>query len=307
KSYFVNMKFMNNTFKNISGYAVIATNYKNSVISGNTMVNCGSGILFRTMDGSHKNFYEPKKTKYKIQKKYVKLKSKIVDNTITVTKPYKKGFQNVAYGIQLYGEKVSKKLSSQERKANKNNIVMPQGDFRISGVSVKNNTVNLNVCGYAVWLYGAVKNNVTGNTLTADIKSKGAGGNGDLIRLVTSSSNSLKNNKIKNITSTGYAPELRGICLTDSSNSNTVTGNTVTGAKKDGIKIEYSKSATISSNTVTKSGRDGIFVMETSGVYLTDNTVKSSKAYGLHAQKYQLKKESGNKVSGSGIRDRSWK
>ncbi len=307
KSYFVNMKFLNNTFKNISGYAVIATNYKQSKISGNTIVNCGSGILFRTMDGSHKNFYEPKKTKYKVQKKYANLKSKITDNDITVTKAYKKGFKNVAYGIQLYGEYVDKKLSKQERKASKNNILMPPGDFRISGVTVKKNTVNLNVCGYALWLNGAVKNTVAENTLVAEIKSKGVGGNGDLIRLVSSSKNKIKQNVISNKTKTSYAPELRGICLTNSSNSNTVSENKVTGAKKDGIKVEYSKSNTIISNKVTNSGRDGIFIMESSGIYLIDNTVKSSKAYGLHAQKKQLKKESGNRVSKSGIRDRSWK
>ncbi len=294
-SYFTGMKFIKNKFENITGYAISAVNYKNSKINGNTIKNCGAGIVFKTSILDHKNFYASKKSGNK-HKKYVKMKSQINNNKITLNS-YKGKYKNVAYGIQLFGEKLKKKSGS-----------VPAGDFRCAGVTVKGNTVNLNFTGYGIWLWGAMANTVQGNTVNANIKKKASGGNGDPIRLQGSGKNTVKGNKLYNKTKGGYASNLNGITLY-SSPSNKIISNKISKAKKDGINVGYSKGNTISGNKISGSGNNGIGLYGVKSTVITGNTVKSSKGYGIYtstAKKRAIKTESKNKISKSGKRAKNW-
>ena len=284
-SYFTNMTYQNNTFENITGYAIIATNYKDSLISGNTIKNCGAGIYFRTMESGHNQFYASK-THSNSHSKLVGMNTKIVWNTINVTSGYATTFRNVSYGIQLYGEKLNKAAG-----------YVTAGDFRCSGVTVMNNTVNLYTTGYAIWLNGTTYTNVRNNTVNCNIVKKGKGGTGDGVRLQLSVSNTISGNKINNWTKKGYDGSMCGIVLISSSTYNTITYNTISKTKKDGIQLTKSASCNASYNTISNAKRNGIAVYNSKKTTIIGNKISNCKRYGVFANKKKLvKKFSKNKI-----------
>ena len=284
-SYFNNMVYQNNTFENITGYAIIATNYKNSLISGNTIKNCGGGIYFRSMEPGHNNFYASK-THSNSHSGLVGLNSKIVWNTVNVTTGYATTFRNVNYGIQLFGEKL-----------NKNTGNVTAGDFRCSGVTVENNVVNLYCTGYAIWLNGTTYSNIRNNTINCNIVKKGKGGTGDGIRLQSSAGNTVSGNKISNNTKKGYDGSMCGIALISGSTNNYVTYNKIAKPKKDGVQLTKSNTCNVSCNTISSAKRNGIAVYNSKKIIVTKNKVTSCKKYGVYSSKKKLiKKFSKNKI-----------
>ena len=295
-SYFTNMVFENNTFENITGYAIVTTNYANSRISGNVIKNCGSGIHFRTCEISHTNFYA---SKYHSNKRaaYYKLNTKINNNKITITKGYKVGYKYVGCGVSLFGEKLAKKTGN-----------TPAGDFRCAGVAVDNNTIVLKATGYGIYTAGAAENSLKNNKVYLKIKKKGQSPNAMGIKLISSPKNTINNNTVTNKTETDYDLGSHGINIY-SSGSNTVSSNTVTGLKKDGIHIEKSNSTIVSSNTVTSSSNNGIGLYSSKNTSLTGNTITSSGKYGMYSsyeKSKAIKVDKNNKITKSGKAKRSW-
>lgn len=340
-SYFDNIIIRNNNFENITGYAIMATNYTNSDISNNTMSNVGAGIMMRTVENAHKNFYASK-INSNARDKYYYLNNTISNNVINVTTGYKAKYSNVSYGIQLYGEKLNSAAGT-----------VPKGDFRVSGVTVNNNTINLNTLGYGIWVQGAIKNYINENNITVNIlKKKSAGGNGDGIRIVKGTNIQINGNKIVNNTTTGYDSNMNGITANsgskeikinnnvikkarkyaiflDSTKNNSIQNNTINKAYKDAINLSSTSATVIENNTITKANRDGIRLtkstsitvknnsisdIKSNGMYITgskkisivSNTIKSCKKYGIYATKKQISKDSKNKISKC-KRARSWK
>lgn len=298
-SFFENITITDNTFENIEGYAINATNYKNCTIARNVIKNAGSGIMFRTMDGAHSNFYEPRASAYKKQTKYVNMNSTITDNEITVTPGYKKTFVNTAYGIQLYGEIITAALSKKTRSSKGNNYLIPEGDFRVSGVTVTGNTVNLTCEGYGIWIQGAAENTVSSNDITCNIINDATGGTGDGIRMQDSSvKNVIKSNKIENTTSKGSLDSgMFGINIINSSNSNTISKNTIIKPKKDGISIKSSSSNKLTSNTISNVKRDGIHLTSAKKTKVSSNVIKKPTRDGILAESSASLTIQSNKVS----------
>lgn len=298
-SFFENITITNNTFENIEGYAINATNYKNCTISGNVIKNAGSGIMFRTMDGAHSNFYEPRAKSYKKQTEYVDMKSTITNNEIQVTPGYKKTFVNTAYGIQLYGEKISASLSKSTRSKKGNNYLIPEGDFRVSGVTVENNTITLTCEGYGIWIQGAAENTVAENDIECNIAKEATGGTGDGIRMQDYSiKNVIKSNRIENTTSKGSLDSgMFGINIIDYSSSNTISKNTIIKPKKDGISIKSSSSNKLTSNTISNVKRDGIHLVFSKKTKVTSNTIKKPTRDGILAEKSASLTIQSNKMS----------
>lgn len=243
-----NIKIQKNNFTNIRGYAIIATNYANSVITENTITNCGSGIMFRTMDQSHATYFSSKK-----KAKIPKMNSIIANNVISVSK-YHSVYNNVSYGISVYGEKLKSKKAK-----------IQKGDYQVRGVTLQGNTVYLGITGYAIWLQGSVGNTVKENTITSHCQIKGRGGNGDGIRLQKSASNKILNNNIT-CKRTKYSKQMVGICITTASHKTVVTGNTITKPSKDGIMIVSSKKIKLQKNKIKSAKRYGVLVCEKSSV-----------------------------------------
>ncbi len=241
-SYFTNMQFTNNVFNNVKGYAIIATNYKDSIISGNTISQCGAGILFRSMVQGHNNFYTPLETNFLIDNNA----NSVIENNLIAVTDYK--YSTTAYGISLYGEKIT---------AQKKNV--PKGDYTLKGVAVRYNTITMNNSGYGIWLQGTNDSEVSANKVTMNIKASVSGkGNADGIRLV----------KSKNI-------------LIQSNTLNQKKKNKKT-SEACGIVVRENSQATIQNNRITNSPKDGIFVIAKSKVIMTGNTIKKTGRYGLN-------------------------
>ncbi|MEA4921783.1 MAG: hypothetical protein VB031_00300 [Eubacteriaceae bacterium] len=99
-SYYDNVDISNNTFKNVTQYAIIGVNFKNAKIMNNKITNAGCGIDFKYMN--------PKtisKSKYIKGSLNSNAKSVISGNKIDI--PKKKMGSNT-FGIRIYGEKFKK-------------------------------------------------------------------------------------------------------------------------------------------------------------------------------------------------------
>lgn len=310
-SYFDNIVIRNNTFENITGYAVMATNYTNSDISNNNMTNVGAGIMMRTVENAHKNFYASAFNS-NARDKYYYLNNTISNNVINVSVGYKANYGNVSYGIQLYGENLSSAAGT-----------VPKGDFRVSGVTINNNTINLNTLGYGIWLQGAIKNYINENNITVDIlKKKSAGGNGDGIRIVNGTNIEVNDNTIVNNTTTGYDANMNGITANskskeiklnnnvikkarkyaiflESTKNNSVKNNTINKVYKDGINLSSTKSTVIEGNTITKANRDGIRLSKSTSNTIKNNTITTTSDDGIDL----LNGSTSNKIVGNKIND----
>lgn len=259
-SYFENMVFKNNTFTNVKGYAIVGTNYRNSIISGNRINKCGAGILFRSMVQGYNNFYEPLKGTVQIQRNAA---SVIENNTITVS-DYK--YKTTAYGISLYGEKLKKKKKD-----------APAGDYTLCGVTVSGNTITMNNSGYGIWLQGTNDSKVSHNKVTMNIKASVSGkGNSDCIRLVGSKNNTIDANTLAQKKKNKRTASACGIVLTTNASAD-ITNNKITNSPKDGIFVITKSKAVVSKNTIKKTGRHGINVCDKSTVTMKGNKISGYK------------------------------
>ena len=273
-SYFNNFKINNNTFENITGYAIMATNYINSDISNNTMSNVGAGIMMRTMENAHKNFYASEINSNDRLKSY-SLNNTITNNIINVSRGYKVDYSNVSYGIQLYGEYLSNSIGT-----------APKGDFRISGVSVNDNTINLNTLGYGIWVQGAIRNSLNRNKININIASKKAsGGNGDGIRIVNGTNITIDSNIIRNNTTSGYDSKMNGITGNTSSKELKINNNKIYVSRNYGIYLDSTKNNIITNNYLYKNYKDGMYLYKTKGTTIQENKIDKTTRDGIRLNK----------------------
>ena len=266
-SYFTNISFTNNTFSNIGGYAIAATNFKNAVISGNTISDCGAGIIFRAMVQSHDTFYSPLSGSFTVDHDAA---SVIENNTIQVSD---KSYTNaIAYGISLYSEVVKSDIVNDG-----GNDKVPAGDYTLFGVKVSNNTITMNNAGYGIWLQTTNTCDIANNSVTMDVSASVSGkGNCDPIRLVKSKNITITNNSFVVKKSNKKTKKACGIVVTTSSSA-TITGNTIKNAPKDGIFVVTKCTATVQKNTINKTGRYGLNVCENSKARSVKNKFKKCK------------------------------
>ena len=260
-SYFTNMKFVNNEFTNIKGYAIIASNFQSSEISGNSIKNCGAGILFRSMIQGYSNFYTPLSKKFTIMNNADSL---IANNTITITD--QKYTKATAYGISLYGENLKSKQKD-----------VPKGNYTLKGVTVKNNSITMNNSGYGIWLQGTDNSSISNNKVTMNIKSSVSGkGNSDCIRLVKSKNIKIHKNTLNQKKNNKKTKAACGIVVTTNSTA-TITNNKISNSPKDGIFVISKCKATIKNNTINKTGRYGLNACEKSTIISRKNKMTKCK------------------------------
>ncbi len=323
-SYFENFQIHDNTFKNITGYAISMMNYKNSFVLNNMIDGCGCGIQVSASERSHKNFYPSKNAAQNSRKNPEKLNIQISQNTLVINSGANgSNYNNNNFGIWVFGEKLKS-----------NNGSMPAGDWRASGVTVTNNTITLNASGgsAAIWLTGTKDCTVSDNNITVHLTQKGKGkGQEAGIRLEDSEADTVSGNTVKNKTKLKLGKNMIGIQVRKAENENsskkahiknnviknaaiygikaesasgiTIQGNTIqntgtSSTKGDGIKIGDISSASIGGNTIKKSSRDGIKVDDSYKIMITANKIESCGRYGIMAPKRSIKKESGNKFAG---------
>lgn len=261
--YIDNVTVTNNTFNNVLGYAVITSNYRSVNISSNVITNCGAGIYYRSSIPEYSNLYATGNTPQ------IDPGSVISNNTITICDTEDSSYSQFPYGIRVYGEKLSAdtKISGGVLKA---------GDYRVQNVTVSNNNITINCCANGIWFVGAKNDIATGNTITyaklttAELKSFP-------VRLEASQSVTVSKNNIAG-NSVSYVEN--GI-IADKSKGITISGNKVSGAKKNGINISEKSQAVISGNTVTGNKENGILCYNNSKITTKGNTIKNNKKHGI--------------------------
>lgn len=289
--YFDDITLTGNTFKNIKGYAVSAVNWRNSNISDNTITNCGSGITCSTVVHNMKsNFFAPLDKNDKIEQN---MRVKIANNTITLKSL---GYRNTAYGIDIKGAVVgkSKDLNGKEY----------SGDFRISGVTIENNSITSavnHINTYAIRVNGAIgsaygeKSNFTiKNNKIVFSAAKHKHVNYGL-KIENSSKIYVCGNSISDKSDTNM--NLRcGIVATDSSYLYLVKGR-VTNTRSYAVKLQNVKYAVVDGNVLKNNRENSIYIC--SGcrkISVTANSIYSAGENAIVARDAGCRKISSNNI-----------
>lgn len=260
--YIDNVTITNNSFNNVWGYAVITSNYRNVNISSNVITNCGSGIYYRSIIPEYSNLYATGNSPQSDSG------SVISGNTISISDTGDKSYTQFPYGIRVYGENL-------KSDAKINGGTLKAGDYRVQNVTVSGNNITLKCCANGIWLVGANKDTVTGNTVTY---SKASSGKKcfpvriESAQNITVSKNTITGNSVSYVEN--------GI-ITDKSKSIKINSNKVSGAKKNGINISTGSQATLTGNTVSGNGENGIFCYDNSKITTSKNIVKNNKKHGI--------------------------
>lgn len=322
-SYFTNMKINNNTFENVDGYAIRATNYRNSEIKNNKITNCGNGIVVSDLTGDGlQNCY----TSFKENTALIPDSNIVVSgNKISIcdTK-YSRAY---ASGIEIFGTVVKNKKFADGKTFS--------GDFRMRKMKVENNTISSTVKNkafHAININGAYSEKggensdfvVSGNIIRLDV-SKPSKQTSDAFRVKNSSNLKISSNstdeKSKKISSFILLENCRGISFLSNSfptggeygvlarqssgcvikdnsfkktsshavylykkcKKMTVTSNKIYRSSDCGITLRDCAGATVSKNSVKKVKKIGVYVASSSGVSVSSNTL-SGCATGIYSR-----------------------
>ena len=235
-----NMKFTNNTFKNITYEAIKAYHYKNVIITGNTIDKAGCGIKsYLYAEPSDNDNDEEGNSNY----------LSALKNTATEGVPYNANVlisQNTVRNITDSKEGFGIHIAG--------NASRP-----IQGVTVTNNTVSATKLA---GIYAKYANRIT-------ISDNTVANSGECNILLTSAGQSVvQKNQLS-------AAGQDGLLVQDSWTS-TVADNTVSNAKKHGIYMNTVSSAVVRGNTTSKDKTGGIASDKCKKIQVTANTVKSS-------------------------------
>lgn len=272
-SYHENIYIRNNTFRNIGEEAVVALNYYNCEISGNTITNCGAGILVQNMKKNSSTIFMTTEDKKYTKAKDVRndLKTRILNNKITIK--YTKDSDEIQ-AIKIYGRKLSK---AEKASAGKK---IPVGNYYISGITVSGNRIQ--TAGHGIHLMDArnctIKNNViTGKGFSSkDSKAKSKKYDGIFLE-AASTGCKISGNTIQSA--------LRnGVFIYDGSSVKDFSGNTIVSSGKYGVGIGKKSKSTgnFKKNVVKSSKSSGIFVSESStAASIKENTITNSGEHGI--------------------------
>lgn len=258
-----NMKFTNNTFKNITYEAIKAYHYKNVTITGNTISGAGCGIksyLYaepsdNDNDEEGNSNYLPALKKTVTEGVPADINVLISQNTIQNIRDSKVGF-----GIHIAG-----------------NTSRP-----MQGVTVTNNTVaSTKLAG----IYAKYANQIT----MADNKVSNAGGPAILVTAARQSV--LERNQLA-------VTEGDALLVQDSQTSR-VTNNTISYAKKHGIYMNSVSGAMIQGNVLEKDKNGGIGSMKCKKIQILDNVFRSSGKNAIVVQNSASANVCNNQVEGA--------
>lgn len=157
--YYTNVTMTDNTFINISNYALFLYNYKHCTIRNNHFYNCGAGILFNYMTDENFRHYFPSVNGLGWSSNNIDgnadtiIEGNEIDTVVT-------GLQAYPFGIKVYGASVSGTWN------------YPGANYYLSNIDIRNNTINSAYCG--IIMNNVYDSGVSGNNIAA--KADGAGG-----------------------------------------------------------------------------------------------------------------------------------
>lgn len=273
--YFTNMKFTNNTFKNIKSYAIGAINYRNSKIQNNKILNCGSGILFVNSKPNYIGYtgtYVVNNWKLKVNSS--KDNSIISGNTITVNRPKSKDSR----ALYINGNKISKPAIYKKGLKSANRLSGYQGylkgDHRINGLTITKN--NITVKNMTAVFYKGIRNSTFSNnniTFNGNQKSDHYGLTMDSVPDQLNENVTVSGNKIKNFNS--------GI-LCKNSKKVTFKNTTVYNSYKQHIYLE-SVNVTLVGCSLDKAKTKHGIASKNSTITLKNTNITNAKEFGLYS------------------------
>lgn len=273
--YFTNMKFTNNTFKNIKSYAIGAINYRNSKIQNNKILNCGSGILFVNSKPNYTGYtgtYVVSNWNLKVNTS--KDNSIISGNTITINRPKSKDSR----ALYINGNKISKPAIYKKGLNSANRLSGYQGylkgDHRINGLTITKN--NITVKNMTAVFYKGIRNSTFSNnniTFNGNQKSDHYGLTMDSVPDQLNENVTVNGNKIKNFNS--------GI-LCKNSKKVTFKNTTVYNSYKQHIYLEGVNVTFVGCSLDKAKTKHGI-ASKNSKITLKNTNITNAKEFGLYS------------------------
>lgn len=289
--YFTNMKFTNNTFKNIKSYAIGAINYRNSRIQNNKILNCGSGILFVNSKPNYTGYtgtYVVSNWNLKVNTS--KDNSIISGNTITINSPKSKDSR----ALYINGNKISKPAIYKKGLNSANRLSGYQGylkgDHRINGLTITKN--NITVKNMTAVFYKGIRNSAfTNNNITFNGNQKADyyGLTMDSVPDQLNENVTVSGNKIKNFNS--------GI-LCKNSKKITFKNTTVYNSYKQHIYLEGVNVTFVGCSLDKAKTKHGI-ASKNSKITLKNTNITNAKEFGLYSYNCSGK-VTGGKISNCG-------
>lgn len=272
--YFDNIKIRNNIFQNVEGYAIRVTNYRNSEITNNTITNCGSGIMIANMaNRDFSQFLAPIDQKYTI---IPQCNITVSGNKMTIVDS---DYPTTAFGIDVLGVNVTSNRTDKNGKSYK-------GDFRVSDVDIKNNTITSSVAkkrfmGMRIdGVFGSEnsKNSnfaITGNTIeiTNTYKSTNT-----IYGICIEDGEYLccYNNTISD--KNAYNISLKNAFYGINSGSFFISENKVLNVLNSGMKFESCINTSVYKNSISNTSSNGIYFSQSSrNAFVNLNTISSVK------------------------------
>jgi len=273
--YFTNMKFTNNTFKNIKSYAIGAINYRNSKIQNNKILNCGSGILFVNSKPNYTGYtgtYVVSNWNLKVNTS--KDNSIISGNTITINRPKSKDSR----ALYINGNKISKPAIYKKGLNSANRLSGYQGylkgDHRINGLTITKN--NITVKNMTAVFYKGIRNSTFSNnniTFNGNQKSDHYGLTMDSVPDQPNENVTVNGNKIKNF---------NGGILCKNSKKVTFKNTTVYNSYKQHIYLEGVNVTFVGCSLDKAKTKHGI-ASKNSKITLKNTNITNAKEFGLYS------------------------
>lgn len=273
--YFTNMKFTNNTFKNIKSYAIGAINYRNSKIQNNKILNCGSGILFVNSKPNYTGYtgtYVVSNWNLKVNTS--KDNSIISGNRITINRPKSKDSR----ALYINGNKISKPAIYKKGLNSANRLSGYQGylkgDHRINGLTITKN--NITVKNMTAVFYKGIRNSIFSNnniTFNGNQKSDHYGLTMDSVPDQLNENVTVNGNKIKNF---------NGGILCKNSKKVTFKNTTVYNSYKQHIYLEGVNVTFVGCSLDKAKTKHGI-TSKNSKITLKNTNITNAKEFGLYS------------------------
>ena len=273
--YFTNMKFTNNTFKNIKSYAIGAINYRNSKIQNNKILNCGSGILFVNSKPNYTGYtgtYVVSNWNLKVNTS--KDNSIISGNRITINRPKSKDSR----ALYINGNKISKPAIYKKGLNSANRLSGYQGylkgDHRINGLTITKN--NITVKNMTAVFYKGIRNSIFSNnniTFNGNQKSDHYELTMDSVPDQLNENVTVNGNKIKNF---------NGGILCKNSKKVTFKNTTVYNSYKQHIYLEGVNVTFVGCSLDKAKTKHGI-ASKNSKITLKNTNITNAKEFGLYS------------------------
>lgn len=273
--YFTNMKFTNNTFKNIKSYAIGAINYRNSKIQNNKILNCCSGILFVNSKPNYTGYtgtYVVSNWNLKVNTS--KDNSIISGNRITINRPKSKDSR----ALYINGNKISKPAIYKKGLNSANRLSGYQGylkgDHRINGLTITRN--NITVKNMTAVFYKGIRNSTFSNnniTFNGNQKSDHYGLTMDSVPDQLNENVTVNGNKIKNF---------NGGILCKNSKKVTFKNTTVYNSYKQHIYLEGVNVTFVGCSLDKAKTKHGI-ASKNSKITLKNTNITNAKEFGLYS------------------------